>query len=284
MLLGSFDEVWSLGELHAAPWELKERREGCECGQDSSECPYWSQVRERAGDILDPPGSISRFRETLSGGKVLRSQEIRRLFLHRPFPPGEMEQYCRNNRRFFEIAREEAQRVRRCDINFIVDASKDPYRLFWLTSCEDIHVKLIHLKKDPRAFVYSMTKNTDSARLATKKAARASVRYVVENYLVERVASRVPASDQFALRYEDLAMEPEATLRDIGEWLGIPYEEGRVARFRQIERHGLTGNKARHERKGVTLDAAWKRNLSAMNKTIAYCLTRPFASRYGYFS
>ena len=284
MLLGSFDEAWSLGELHAVPWELKERKEGCECGQDSSICPFWSRVQLRAGDILRPGGNLCLFRETLSNASTVRPREIHRLFFHRPFPQSELDHFCRDNRRFFEIAREEAERIRDCEINYLIDASKDPYRLFWLVFCEGINVKIIHLKKDPRAYVYSMTKKAKRPEAAIGRATRASARYVVENLLVETILKRVPASEHFSLRYEDLAMDPESTLRDIGRWLNLPYEEGRVARFRQIERHGLTGNQARHERKGVALDDAWKRKLPRLHKTIAYCLTRSWATRYGYFS
>lgn len=283
MLLGSFDEAWGLGEVNTVPWELVEGKESCECGKYPSFCPFWSEVRKKSGGILKPGGYLSLFRESLNGGKLLRPKEINSLFLGHDPPKERLEDFCRVNRDFFRIAKKKAEDVSGRKMRYLVDSSKDPYRLFWLIFCKDINIKIIHLKKDPRAFVYSMTKNERRFLPGLLKTLRMSIRYIVENLLVEKAIKRVPRSECFDLRYRNLASNPEAVLKRISLWLDIPYRENMSKNFRDIERHGLTGNKARYEKKGVVLDEKWKTGLPAYRKNIIKFMTYPWARKYGYF-
>ena len=159
MLLGSFDEAWGLGEVYAIPWELRGGKESYECGKHPLFCPFWGKIKKEAGSILNPEGYLSLFREGLGREKMLRIKEMFLISFSCKPPKRKLSDFCRVNYEFFRIAKEKAENIAGHKLYYLVDLSKDPYRLFWLMFCKNINVKIIHLKKDPRAFVYSMTKD-----------------------------------------------------------------------------------------------------------------------------
>ncbi|MCH8010903.1 MAG: hypothetical protein IIA61_02980 [Candidatus Marinimicrobia bacterium] len=80
----------------------------------------------------------------------------------------------------------------------VVDASKDPYRLFWFSRTEEFDLYVIYLTKNPRTFVYSMTKSNPRD---FKKVIRMCTRYVVENTIIEKVLYLLPEEHTIKVRY-----------------------------------------------------------------------------------
>lgn len=163
LLLGAHPEAMTVGEIQILPWEFKlGGLQPCSCGLQVPECPFWKDVVEEAmfNELQGTP--IEFFRETYGGGKVLRWQLLEQfLFALRDDQElyRKISEYGYNNYLLLRAILSNVSKhfdKRPC---WLVDASKDFYRLIWLQRSGYFNIKVIHLMKDPRAFVYSMTKN-----------------------------------------------------------------------------------------------------------------------------
>jgi hypothetical protein len=164
-----------------------------------------------------------------------------------------------------------------------VDASKDFYRLHRLSRCSDIDLKVIHIVKDPRAYVYSQIKNDRISLTAkTAKSIRMSLKYTIENLLIEIVLKKVGADNTFFVRYEDLAADPVKTLRSIGRWLNLSGSHHAVDSFRQVPNHGIAGNSMRHQTECIFLDEHWKKDLHRWIGKLVTLLTILHSRAYHY--
>ena len=157
-------------------------------------------------------------------------------------------------------------------VRFLVDASKDPYRLLWMAAsdCFDLHV--IHLVKDPRAFVHSMTRSEDRPR---RRVARFTARWIIENALMHRLVNQAFSGRSKTILYEDLASDPIGVMDKIGSWLGIEYTPEIVGAFRQVENHAVSGNKMRWSDAPIALDERWKAHISAWLATAIWQFSWP---------
>jgi hypothetical protein len=135
-----------------------------------------------------------------------------------------------------------------------VDTSRDHQRPKYLAGHPLLHLKVIHLIRDPRGTSVSIMNRTgaDAAR-----AAREWRRYNVE---AARVKRYLPQDSWMTLRYEHLCADPAGVLARISDFLGIdrPVQQGSPDR----ERH-IIGNKMRlkglHE---IREDLSWQTKLS----------------------
>ena len=285
LLLGAHPNVWTLGEAQNLPWELRNRRAPCGCGQPIEEDEFWRAVLD---DIpLEIEGyHIGYFRSIAQVGKVLRWKLLPDVFRNEisdEWRPA-VQEYGRKNRWYFEAVREEAEKRSGNEIEWLVDNSKDPYRLFWLQHSGMYRIRTVHLLKDPRAFVYSMTKNDPTNLQAIL---RYTGRWIVENAIIAHVArSSLFEENVRQVRYKELAIRPEQTLQSIGDWLGLDYPPELVDNFRQQENHAVSGNMMRWRQRSseIRLDERWKRNLPSPHDRLIKAITNPFLSSCGYDS
>ena len=278
LLLGAHPNMWTLGEFQVLPWELLTPIQTCGCGQSVTDCLFWQNILDRFDKTLKT-GTIHRFRRTHGAGRVLRWSELARLFSGycRPSTRTAIRAYGLENalimREVLKIAKELKE------VNFLVDASKDPYRLWWLLQSDLFSVHVIHLTKDPRAFVYSMTKYN----LADyRKAFRMSLRYIVQNRIIELILRKTTSQRYVQIRYEDPASRPKETMHTIFTRFGISSKDYNPEDFRKAENHAISGNKMRHDDRGIFLDEMWRRRLPASRQYLIKAITYLTARRYGY--
>lgn len=275
LLLNTFNENFTLGEINSIPWELKEERRVCGCGREPSKCTFWRKLNKQAKkELLKIDGQINKFRESHGSGKVLRFKEIIRILLKKNIPKKDLKKFCDENFNLLNAV----NNIIDDKIEYFIDSSKDPYRLFWLNSCTSINIKSIHLVKDPRAFVYSMIRRDDST--STLKVIRMSIRYILENYLFRFLSN---SKDSYFLRYEDMASSPNKIMKEVSNWLKLKYSDGDYKKFRKVENHGLAGNISRIKDDNVYLDEKWKNRFSDFHKKIVKVITYPLGKKYGYF-
>ncbi|MCS3708303.1 hypothetical protein GGP62_003213 [Salinibacter ruber] len=283
LLLGAHEKVWTLGEAQNLPWELRNRRAPCGCGQPVGKDDFWRPLLD---DIpLEVEGyHIGYFRNIAQVGKVLRwsvfpdvlRNEIRdewRLAV---------QEYGANNYQYFETVREAAAERTGEEIQWLVDNSKDPYRLFWLQHSGYVKVRVIHLVKDPRAFVYSMTKD-DPSNL--KNVLRYTGRWVIENAIISTVARKSVFDENVRrITYDELAQHPRQTLQSLGDWLGVDYDPSLVDTFREYENHALSGNmmRWRNSEEEIYYDERWREETPAAVQHLITALVQPFAGYCGY--
>lgn len=295
-MLGAHSQVATAGELHIWPHEL--RRGGvqpCGCGRAVPECPFWNEVRRRADPLAQDGPGLDFFREAHNHGRTLRP---RRLAAFGPAPTTrlpEREQiaaYGWNNAAIFQAFSDTWADERGEAPQWVVDASKDPYRLAWLARSGLFQIKVIHLVKNPRGFVYSVTKRhihgengrpPRSVAVQLYYATRQAVAWTVQNGLFTRLAEHVlPPTSYLLLQYETLASQPHRTFQQVCEHVGIPYEEAAVEAFREAAVHTIAGNPMRYERRGIALDERWKTQLPPVSRRVAAAIGQWTERRYGY--
>jgi hypothetical protein len=283
MLLNVSPHLWTLGEFHVLPWELR-RNHPCGCGDSVVHCDLWGPIiKEHQRTLV--AGSITRFRRLHNADRALRLTELP-AFLRghtssNAAPSQEVRRYAEDNWIILDAVRRRASELWKPSLTWLVDSSKSPYRLRWLAASEHFELKVIHLVKDPRAFAYSMAKGLSGASKAYR-VARAAARWQVENRLFDAVKRRYLAADQyFCIRYEQLATHTEKTLHELAAWLNVPAWSGASELFRGTN-HGIAGNPARFDSRGIELDEKWRRELPVKLQRLAFRCGWQLAARYGY--
>lgn len=283
LLLGAHPTMWTLGEAQNLPWELRNRRVPCGCGQPIEEDDFW---RPLLSDIpLDIEGyHIGYFRNIAQVGKVLRWKllsDVIRNEISDEWRPA-VQEYGENNFQYFSTVREAASERTDRDIDWLIDNSKDPYRLFWLQHSGYFKTRVIHLVKDPRAFVYSMTKDNPRDLRAV---VRYTGRWIIENAIIAKIAkNNVFDEDVRRITYDELAQDPKQTMKSVGDWIGMDYDPALVDTFREYENHALSGNmmRWRESEEDIYYDERWKEELPSPVRHLILLLTSPFASYCGY--
>jgi hypothetical protein len=230
-------------------------------------------------------GSISRFRESSWTDRTIRFRELpflsssaRRHLVRRW---RDLEQYGRENLLVLSRTLEQARRIKGQHVDWLVDASKSVYRLLWLKEVGQFDVRVIHLVKDPRAFVYSMCKNTHGLSRPWW-IWKAALRWNVENRLFDRLFQKhFTAKEVLRMRYDDLASDPQVCLGRISKWLDVSADDRLPDKFR-IENHGIAGNPSRFETGGIRLDEKWRVELRRGSQLLVRAATSGPARRYGF--
>lgn len=287
LLLGSLDGVWSVGEAQVLPWELEENRAPCGCGVPVACCEFWGPVLDELG--LEGTGAgpvpIEHFRDTHGHGRVLRREHLRDLWRGWVDHPrrAAAREYGRANARYLDAVRRRAAELRGEPVRWLVDASKDPYRLLWLAASGRFDLRVLHLVKDPRAFVHSMTRRADPS---LARALRFGGRWLVENALARRLCrAGFDAEATRTLRYEDLALRPAAVVAELARWLGVATRQvecGSLRAFRTREGHAVSGSTVRWEAAPIELDERWREGLPAPLQRLVWTLTAPLRAKLGY--
>lgn len=282
LLLGAHSEVWTLGEAQILPWEVRENRLPCGCGVSVNDCDFWQSV------LINIPINKGRypieyFREKHNSGKTLRWNHLYDIIRRTPSKKWSLavDEYGKLNAQYLEAVWRAAEGYREQPIRWLVDASKDLYRLFWLQHSGYFDLRVIHLMKDPRAFVYSMTKKLLPG--GRRKVIRFTGRWLVENWLYSYLCNDPAfAGRSYRLRYEDLASQPAKTMTLLGDRLSLDFSDVSLDSFRQYENHAVAGNPMRWQSSTIQLDEKWRQSLPKNHARLTWVFTRLLAQSYGY--
>jgi hypothetical protein len=280
LLLGSHPEIWTLGEVQLLPREVHQGRL-CGCGLPIRECEFWGSIVP-SFSLFEGDYPIMHFRN--DGGKAIRWTLLRDV-LRRQLTTTERRraaaEYGGRNAQFLNLVWQAAEMHSEARILWLVDASKDLYRLFWLQQSGLFDLRVIHLVKDPRAFVYSMVR-TDLP-VASTRAVRFASRWFVENALFAFFCRDSSMDGKtFQIRYEDLASDPKSVLGALGKWLDLEFLEYLSEGFRAAENHAVSGNAMRWQDTDICLDDSWRKLLPRRHARLVWMLTRTMARRLGY--
>jgi hypothetical protein len=281
LLLGSSENTWTLGEAQILPWELKENRHPCGCGAPVAECDFW---REVLPDIPVGEGSypIEHFRESHTSSKAFRWHILSSLlFGHRDASMrAGIREYGDVNAKYFSEVRAEAENRTDNEIRWLVDASKDHYRLLWLDASDRFDLRVVFLTKSPQAYAYSRIKSSNTARL--KMTSHATVSWTLINALMYFVCRQRFQSRFIHLHYRDLAANPDAHRSWFQKWLDTPFPTWHPTVIREYGNHGIAGNQMRWSNDPIRLDEAWTHQLTSLEKGLARGLSPPLAGVLGY--
>ncbi len=143
--------------------------------------------------------------------------------------------------------------------NILIDSSKHWQRLSLLNKSGCFNIKVIHLIRDGRAVVNSYIRKFGSFDIALR-------RWVSRTIAPSYLRRSFKQSDWLQLHYEELASQPEITLRKLCDFLNVDYEL-QMLHYRQHLNIGLRGNRGVKESQDekIILDEKWKRELSRLN-------------------
>jgi hypothetical protein len=225
----------------------------------------WSSSAE--GDVLQEYAKLQRILDRmrtvwLRGSGLLKFRK-------------EFEAYGRMTRALFQAIRDcSGKRI-------IVTSSKNPARALFLSRVDGLQTHLIHLIRDGRGVAWSYQKLPDT-KLSTW---RVTLKWWWTNKMAER-ALRDPKVVGVQIRYEDLVLQPEATLDRLSTSIGVPLRHlGEVLKgggeLKPL--HIMSGNRFRMEGSfTLLLDEEWKERLSPFDRLVFWILAGRLAARYGY--
>jgi hypothetical protein len=291
-MLGAHSQVETIGEVHLWPHEILQGGvRPCGSGLYVHECPFWTAMRERVTPLEQPAPRLHFFREQHDAGRTLRPERLRD-FTTRPLPnetANAVETYGDNNYDLFSAFLDLVEDRTGTRPDWIVDASKDPYRLLWLLRSGRFNLKVFHLVKHPCGFAYSVTRNWigqlgwQSHLTRLYYTARQSGAWVTQNLLFSLITrNHLSNADYELIRYEDLASKPRETFRRACACVGLPYEEAAVSDWRSGSRFTIAGNPMRYEDRDIELDERWKQHLPLTSRILTSLITAVNKSSYQY--
>ncbi len=278
LLLGAHPDVWTVGEAQQIRAWMG-AGQNCGCGEPFESCAFWRDLLPTL-DIDDGDTPIHYFRQNGVQGRVLHPNRIMEHFAGRQSRETQerIREYGERNLHYLSSVREQALKTQE-RVTWLVDASKDPYRLLWLEASGLFDIRVIHIVKDPRSFVYSMTKKAgDTLKVKT----RFTTRWAIENGLMKRYTASVFGDRARTLHYEALAEWPAPNMQDLGAWLGLDYPPELVDQFRDVDNHGVSGNAMRWGTDPIRLDEKWRTKLPARDAQAIWLLTTPTRVALGY--
>ena len=277
-ILGSYDSVFTCGELFYL-WRrgLTEGRL-CGCGEQLNRCGTWRDILHTAyaGDKLKPKNTAALQRH------VARVRDTRRLT--RGELTGEAARYRDEMRRIYTAI----HTVTGAEV--IVDSSKTPAGAAVLAQIPEIESYLVHMMRDPRAVAYSWKRPKEhldakaGRRMQPHGAAESTVHWVAWNLLIESLARGPFAGRSRRLRYEDFVAAPHRTVESLlGVSLGgCPFQDEVTVRLRA--NHTVSGNPSRFQTGAVALraDDAWRAGQPWGPRVVSTAISLPLLHRYGY--
>lgn len=274
LLLATHPDAVTTGELQVLPHEVQ-RSDGtmdCSCGAPVLDCPHWRAVVEAANPLLQTPPRLHHFRETHRWGDTLRRPRSHASI-------ADATRYAANTMEVVEAVADATQKRTGIRPRVVVDASKDPYRAKWLVA-GGAPVRVVHLSRDPRGVVNSLTRGRGHPG---RIVARRALAWSIENQVILReVAQRADDDTYRHLRYEDLVERPVDALEQITDFVGLPPHPAAVEEFRTVAVHAIAGNVMRQDRRPIVADQRWRSDLPANRRRTVELLTTPTARKLGH--
>jgi len=279
MMLGDCKNVFAAGELCNMVSAMDRQQSFCSCGAVANRCPFWSRARtawSQRSDGIDGMNYLriqSRFERLRRYGRRWDSDPLFHI-------------YVAHTQALFRALGEVS------GTRTIIDSSKSPIRAMALARIPSVNLRVIHLVRDVRGVACSLMKSWNGSPengIGTPIAGRSPIRTSAEwlglNWIANRV--RLMMKDRAILiRYEDLVMDPKATLERASVFTGLDL----ISVLAKLERgeallpgHVIEGNRLRMQRQvQLRPDVRWRTELSAFQKFLLPVLAGPIAWRYGY--
>jgi hypothetical protein len=275
LALGSHPRVASVGEVWYHQRWLQNNFE-CTCGSPFTSCAFWQAVTERLRAFGNEAAVTPVQSRRAKAGAVLQLLAGGRL------PPREQTQrYALATYRLFKAVQEVSHKP------VILDSSKNPMRLLYLSASGLFNLKVIYLIRDGRAYLNSTRKPVkmpaQGGQMAPAQSAwRATWRWMLTNSLSSLLCSRLPRASWCAIKYEDFARAPFDVLPRLCEFLNLNYSPELLEADKPVA-HNISGSRWRYQSGGsIRLDEKWRAELPA-SRRLAFNILAGWLNRsYGY--
>ena len=290
-VLGMLPQMVSVGELRGI-WGAIQLNELCGCGEQLGDCPFWTEVGQRAFGGWDgvDVGAARRADESLCRHRSLP------LLVSPTLPASKqmaLEEHLRRLERLYLAIHDVAGAE-----SVILDSTKDaPYALL-LRKVGAIEMRVIHLIRDSRAVAFSWARRVprpeyvhiEELRHSSMNVlgpARAAIEWDVRHALFTALAAT--GSPSYRLSYESFAEAPADWMSSLARWFGWKVDGHVLDALRSSEyesepHHTVGGNRIRFRRGSVPIrvDDAWLAGMTARERLLVTALTAPLLKRYGY--
>ena len=279
--LGGIDGWCTVGEARRV-WDFGViRNEACSCGAPFHDCPFWSDIFQRAFDGMDS-AMATRMVQAQSRIHTWQMAMLPRSRLLSMTSGWDGEFLSVLRRLYDAVAEVTGARV-------IVDSSKIPAYGLALDAISEGSLRVAHLVRDPRACTYSWAKRRKRQPFGVMKSVGPignGLQWASRNRAITRAWGGDP--DRYLLfRYEDFIADPTATLAVLAGLTG----DAR-ARFDHVAEsnvilgpsHMAAGNPNRFSLGPTTLrlDDEWETALPGSDRRLVEALARGQMRRYGY--
>ncbi len=276
--LGSFDGWFSVGEVRYF-WEyMSEGGHRCGCGEELSDCGFWSAVLSDLGPRFDVDEIADLAR------RLDRSRHG--LWLHALFGD-DFERLRRATAALYSAIAE------RSGAGVVVDSSKAPCHLQLLLAVGGLDLRVIRLVRDGRAVAHAWNRRQKSdpgvaaegGTMPRRSLSRAGLAWAWEVALTEVVSTEARAAAD--LRYEDLVADPAGQLHRVLEDLGLGTDldlAGHGRSWPVVSTHSVGGNPIRFDRELVveSRPEAWRDELAGFERALVSAIAAPELLRHGY--
>jgi hypothetical protein len=145
-------------------------------------------------------------------------------------------------------------------------------------------VRVIHLRRDPRAVLWSTSRGSNQglergeAAASRPGAVRTMAGFAAANDAAAALRRELGAERYFALDYERFVAEPHDTVRALATFLGVEYDAEWMRRDPGVE-HRFAGNRNRAETTlAIRADDEWRTKLPLSRRLLAGLLEPPFTA------
>lgn len=270
MLLGGNSRIASLGEFSYLGKAIA-LGQACSCGSLICECESWKRVlakvnADKGVDLCQEPYALRQW-DTRAGVIIDKNQQTKLYVMASTFRsilfklryilpflhlrvPAVLREGIKNTVYLYDTI------ISEWSVSAIVDSTKNYNQALALYENKPDDTKVILLVRDGRGVFSSRLRSGFSRKESLKG-------WLNTNSRALRFLK--PNIDDHSLKivkYEDLVLEPEKTLRDLCGWAGIEFDPNMVD-LSYGERHLVNGNNTMYKRnKGISLDERWKSELS----------------------
>ena len=181
--------------------------------------------------------------------------------------------------------------------NIIIDSSKSPASLIFLSKFTKFDIYILHLVRDSRGVAFSWAKKNKirpeviayEAYMPVSSPIKSSLEWIIRNLMVEY--SKKFVTKYIFLRYEDFVKSPLQTIKDVfqmidersGDEAELNYIDGKTIIFNKVN-HSVSGNPARFQDENITIheDLEWRRKMNPHDRRIVNFLTFILLWKYKY--
>jgi len=245
ILLGSHPGIFGTGELVYLFGDWVNSARKCTCGKQYEQCDFWKDFKL--------PGEIS-FENAIDIIRKVEGRKQVEILEKGKISNGDTEAYALVQNALYNYIFDTSKS------NIIVDSSKSSRdmagRFYALHQYTGFDVYVIHLVKNGLSIVESyVTKGRNWAMEGYGKndrflAARSSAGWLLANKIAMKLGAKMPEGRYMRMRYEDLAIDPQKKLQEIGEFVNIDLSElsNQIAAGTAFSvQHNVGGNRLRLE-------------------------------------
>jgi sulfotransferase family protein len=161
----------------------------------------------------------------------------------------------------------------------MVDGEKSVTKFLAFRSAGSHDVRLLHLTRDPRAFVHSVNKYRKERDLREETVSGATSMWTKGHKNILRAGRGLGDRRYLHVRYEDLAERPAETMERLFGFMGLANHDV----CRSADNAHVIGNRMASSFSGeIKLDTAWESALSEADQARICRLAQPLFSRLGY--